>query len=66
MLAKDALEKTGGTVIAMAKVGEKLTVHGNGVNQSTILIEVNTYEKLFTLLAIKKHYQLWTMVHIEI
>ena len=45
LLAKDALEKAGGKVIAMAKVGEKLTVHENGVNQSTILIEVNTYDE---------------------
>ena len=42
-LSKDALEKAGGKIIAMAKVGEKLTVHENGVNQSTVLIEFNTY-----------------------
>ena len=45
LLAKDALEKAGGKVIAMAKVGEKLTVHENGVNQSTVLIEFNTYDE---------------------
>jgi len=28
----------------MAKVGEKLTVYENGVNQSTVLIESNTYD----------------------
>ena len=43
LLARDALEKAGGKVIAMAKVGEKLTVHENGVNQSMVLIEFNTY-----------------------
>ena len=45
MLAKDALEKAGGKVIAMANVGEKLTVHEDGVNQSTVLIEFNTYDE---------------------
>ena len=45
LLAKDALEKAGGKVIAMAKVGEKLTVHENDVNQSTVLIELNTYDE---------------------
>ena len=35
MLARDALEKA----------GEKLTVHENGVNQSTVLIEFNTYDE---------------------
>ena len=45
MLAREALEKAGRKVIAMAKVGEKLTVHENGVNQSTVLIEFNTYDE---------------------
>ena len=45
LLARDALEKAGGKVIAMAKVGKKLTVHENGVNQSTVLIEFNTYDE---------------------
>ena len=35
LLARDALEKA----------GEKLTVHENGVNQSTVLIEFNTYDE---------------------
>ena len=29
----------------MEKAGEKLTVHENGVNQSTVLIEFNTYDE---------------------
>ena len=29
----------------MAKVGEKITVHENGVNESTVLIEFNTYDE---------------------
>ena len=45
LLARDALEKAGGKVIAMAKVGKKLTVHENGVNQSTVLIEFNTFDE---------------------
>ena len=45
LLAKGALEKAEGKVIAMAKVGEKLTVHENGVNQSTVLIEFNAYDE---------------------
>ena len=44
MLARNALEKAGEKFIAMAKVGEKLTVYENGVNQSTVLIESNTYD----------------------
>jgi uncharacterized protein (DUF1330 family) len=35
LLARDALEKA----------GEKLTVHENGVNQSTVLIEFNTFDE---------------------
>ena len=34
-LARDALEKA----------GEKLAVHENGVSQSTVLIEFNTYDE---------------------
>ena len=29
----------------MEKAGEKLTVHENGVNQSTVLIEFNTFDE---------------------
>ena len=29
----------------MAKVGKKLTVHESGINQSTVLIEFNTYDE---------------------
>ena len=39
------MEKAGGKIIAMAKVGKKLTVYENGVNQSTVLIEFNTYDE---------------------
>ena len=35
LLARDALEKA----------GEKLTVYENGVNQSTVLIEFNTFDE---------------------
>ena len=45
LLARDALEKAGGKVIAMANVGKKLTVHESGINQSTVLIEFNTYDE---------------------
>ena len=45
LLARDALEKAVGKVIAMAKVGKKLTVHESGINQSTVLIEFNTYDE---------------------
>ena len=45
LLARDALEKAGGKVIAMANVGKKLTVHESGMNQSTVLIEFNTYDE---------------------
>ena len=45
LLARAALEKAEGKVISMAKVGKKLTVHENGVNQSTVLIEFNTYDE---------------------
>ena len=45
LLARNALEKAGGKIIAMAKVGKKLTVYENGVNQSTVLIEFNTYDE---------------------
>ena len=45
LLARDALEKAGGKVIAMANIGKKLTVHESGINQSTVLIEFNTYDE---------------------
>ena len=35
LLARDALEKA----------GEKLTIHENGVNQSTVLIEFKTFDE---------------------
>ena len=44
LLARGALEKAGGKVIAMANVGKKLTVHEYGVNQSKVLIEFNAYD----------------------
>ena len=43
LLAKDALEKAGGKIIAMAKINEKLTVYENGIKQSSVLIEFNSY-----------------------
>ena len=45
LLAKDAFEKAGGKIIAMAKVDEKLTVYENGIKQSTVLIEFNSYDE---------------------
>jgi len=45
LLARDALEKAWGKVIAMANIGKKLTVHESGINQSTVLIEFNTYDE---------------------
>ncbi len=45
MLARDALEKAEGKVVAMANVGKKLTVYESDVNQSTVLIEFNTYDE---------------------
>ena len=45
LLARDALEKAGGKVIAMANIGKKLTVHESGINQSTVLIKFNTYDE---------------------
>ena len=45
MLARDALEKAGGKVIVMVNVEKKLTVRENGINQSTVLIEFNTYNE---------------------
>ena len=45
MLARDALEKAGGKVIVMANVEKKLTVRENGINQSTVLIELNRYDE---------------------
>ena len=43
LLAKDALEKAGGKIIAMARIDGKLTVYENDKKQSTVLIEFNTY-----------------------
>ena len=45
LLAKDALEKAGGKIIAMAKINEKLTVYENGIKQSTVIIEFNSYDE---------------------
>ena len=45
LLARDALEKAGGKVIVMANVEKKLTVRENGINQSTVLIELNRYDE---------------------
>ena len=45
MLARDALEKAGGKVIVMVNVEKKLTVRENGINQSTVLIELNRYDE---------------------
>ena len=45
LLAKDALEKAGGKIIAMAKIDGKLTVYENGIKQSTVLIEFNSYDE---------------------
>ena len=45
LLARDALEKAGGKLIAMANIGKKLTFHESGVNQSTVLIEFKTYDE---------------------
>ena len=45
MLARDALEKAGEKVIAIANVGKKLTVHENSINQSTVWIEFNRYDE---------------------
>jgi len=44
-LAKDALEKAGGKIIAMAKINKKLTVYENGIKQSTVIIEFNSYDE---------------------
>ena len=45
LLAKDALEKARGKIIAMAKIDGKLTVYENGIKQSTVLIEFNSYDE---------------------
>ena len=45
LLAKDALEKAGGKIIAMAKINKKLTVYENGIKQSTVIIEFNSYDE---------------------
>ena len=45
LLAKDALEKAGGKIIAMARIDGKLTVYENGIKQSTVRIEFNSYDE---------------------
>ena len=45
LLAKDALEKAGGKIIAMAKINGKLTIYENGIKQNTVLIEFNSYDE---------------------
>ena len=44
-MAKDALEKAGDKIIAMAKIDGKLTVYENGIKQSTVLIEFNSNDE---------------------
>ena len=46
LLAKDALEKAGGKIIVMAKIDGKLTVYENGIKQSTVLNEFNSYDEI--------------------
>ena len=43
-LARAALEGAGGTIIAIATAGGKLTIHEKGIEQSTVLIEFDSYE----------------------
>ena len=43
-LARAALEDAGGTIIAIARPGGNLTSRENGVEQSTVLIEFDSYE----------------------
>ena len=43
-LARAALEGAGGIIIAIATAGGKLTTHENGIEQSTVLIEFDSYE----------------------
>ena len=45
LLAKDALEKAGGKIIAMAKIDGNLTVYKKGIMQSTLLTEFNSYDE---------------------
>ena len=44
LLARDALELAGGKVIVLATPGSKLSARENGVEQSTALIEFQSYE----------------------
>ena len=44
-MAKDALEKAGGNIIAMAKIDGNLTDYENGIKQSTVLIEFNSFDE---------------------
>ena len=39
------VKKAGGKIIAMAKIDGKLTVYENGIKQSTVLIEFNSYDE---------------------
>ena len=43
LLAKNVLEKAGGKIIAMTKINGNLTVYENGIKQSSVLIEFNSY-----------------------
>jgi uncharacterized protein (DUF1330 family) len=45
LLAKDALKKAGGKIIAMVRIDGKLTVYENGIKQSIVLIEFNSYNE---------------------
>ena len=42
---KMLLKKAGGRIIAMAKIDGSLTVYENGIKQSTVLIEFNSYDE---------------------
>ena len=44
-MAKDALEKAGGKIIAIAKIDGKLTDYENGIKQGTVLIKFNSYDE---------------------
>ena len=69
LLAKDALEKAGGKIIAMAKIDGSLTVSENDIKQSTVFIEFNSfYEAIdaYHSSDCQKHYLPWIMVLIGI
>ena len=44
-MAKDALEKAGGKIIEMEKVDGNLIVYENGIKQSRVIIEFNSYDE---------------------